>query len=130
MAVITSHTNPATLPHYPLAVTVSADEWRVVQLCSLANEVAVWCNTAVDFSVFFFDTIDTDGPDDGDDSSASGTYKASACRQVAGNTTAATRQYPSYRIGDGRDHRKMPTYVAITAASGCTVYLEQYGGEQ
>lgn len=133
MAAATTLAEQTTLPHKPVAVAVTANQWRVYALHPGTGAVVTQCKTAVEYGVLFGSVIDTDCPDDTDVSSGAGDFDLTDCMTFAGAVAAADRPTPTIPLG-----RSFPagagigraTLIAISSTSSCTVYVTQLGGDQ
>lgn len=133
MAAQTALSTQTVLPHKPVAVAVTANQWRVFALHPGAVAVALQCKTADTYGVLFGSTIDTDCPDDTDVSSGAGDFDLADCMTFAGAVAAADRPTPTIPLG-----RSFPagpgigraTLIAISSTASCTVYVTQLGADQ
>ncbi len=125
MAVITSYSRVKTFPQMPLKISVTADQWRVIQIDPDGDDFAPWCETEDEFGIMFFSTPGQDGPTDGASSSGGGDFDLADVRKYAGSASASSRSQPSIRLGN-KSGKASPTYVAISSTASITVYAELY----
>jgi len=133
MAAQTALATVATLPHKPVAVAITANQWSVLALNDGALGLALQGTTTDVYGVMFFSIIDTDGPDDGDVSSGAGDYDLADVFQFTGHATVASRPTPSIPLGRqfaASTSARRATHVAITSTANMTVLAMQLGGEQ
>lgn len=133
MAAATTLATQTTLPHKPVAISVTANQWRVYALHPGACAVSFQCKTADTYGVLFGREIDTDCPDDTDVSSGAGDFDLADCMTFVGAVSAADRPTPTIPLGrpyPAGASVARPTLVAISSTSSCTVYVTQLGGDQ
>lgn len=133
MAAATTLATQTTLPHKPVAISVTANQWRVYALHPGACAVSFQCKSADTYGVLFGSVIDTDCPDDTDDSSGPGAFDLADCMTFAGAVAAADRPTPTIPLGRAYPAGASvarPTLIAISSTSSCTVLVTQLGGDQ
>lgn len=133
MAAQTALSAKLTLPHYPVKVAITANQWRVYELHPGALGIVTQGTATHDYGVFFFGTIDTDGPDDGDDSSGAGDYDLADVLQFAGHATVSNRQTVSIPMGRqfaAATGTTRARYVAISSTAAMDVLVMQIGSDQ
>lgn len=133
MAAATNLADVLTLPHRPVKVTITANQWRVYELHPGALGLVVQGIATHDYGLFFFGTIDTDGPDDTDVSSGAGDYDLADVMQFAGHATVSNRQTVSIPMGRqfaASTGTTRARYVAISSASAMDVLVMQIGSDQ
>lgn len=129
MPIITTLASKSSFPHPPVAVDVTANQWRVCELHIAAPALAWQCKADVEIGVMFFNVPGTDGPTDGL-ASNSGSYQLADQWTFTGDATAADRSTPSIPLGSSSDPTGKPKYVAFTCASSTTVLVSQIGSDR
>ena len=133
MAAATDLAAVLTLPHQPVKVTIVPDQWRVYELHPGALGLVTQGTSTHDYGLFFFGTIDTDGPDDTDVSSGAGDYDLADVFQFAGHATVSNRQTVSIPMGRqfaAATGTTRARYVAISSTAAMDVLVMQIGSDQ
>lgn len=133
MAAQTALADVTTLPHKPVKIAITANQWRVYELSEAALGLSLQGTSTQDYGVMFFNAIDTDGPDDADVSSGAGDYDLADVMQWSGHATVSSRQTVSIPLGrqfPAASRARRARYMAISSTSTMDVLVMQLGSEQ